>query len=134
MIKSWILFWTGLLASLFGLILWKNWKINRTWPWKWIGLKSSVDFLLILCSAIWLPPLLIAWAGMWITRPIKHPALRVTVGVATSLLFAICAAEAIEILVLFSILSIDSVTGEQGFLGHWRQLEDREQSPCTSAA
>jgi hypothetical protein len=119
MIKSWIAFWCALLSCLLGLIFWKNWRMNKPQSWKWISLKSLIDFALIICSAIWLPPLLIAWAGVWITRPIKHPALRATVGVIVGVFFAICALEAIEVLALFSVLSIDTVTGEAGFLGHW---------------
>lgn len=136
MIKSWIAFWVGLVAGLLGLILWKNWKFNRLESWRWIGLKSVVDFVLILCSAIWLPPLLIAWAGVWITRPIKHPALRATVGVTAGILFAICAAEALEVLALFSIFSIDAVTGQDGFLRNWRLAgeQEQEQEPCILAA
>lgn len=109
------------IALLLGLCWWKNWYSYRQQSTIWRLVKSVADCSLIVLVAQFIPGMLVAWAVLLVTRPIKSEGLRITVAVVTGIFFGAISGVALEVLCAFSAISIDLVTGANGIWGKWKQ-------------
>ena len=123
-----LIFWAVLLSAVSGLLVWRN---TRRYPTKsviWRIVKSVSEIVLLLLSALRLPIVLISWCSVWITRPIKTPWIRATIGALAGMILGFLALYAMELLILVGVFSIDDITGErEGFLRNLARARQAEQ-------
>lgn len=135
--KTVMAFWAATIVFLSGLLFWRN---RRKYPGKallWLITKSGTELALLIVSAIRLPALLCAWIGLWVTRPIKEPWLRTTVGILVAAALGYMSIFAMEVILILSVFSIDEVTGEStGFLKNFNEAKaaDKKHSQVSVAA
>lgn len=133
--KTVLAFWTATIVFLSGLLLWRNKRKYPAKTVKWLMTKSLTELTILVASAIRLPALLCAWIGLWVTKPIRQPWLRVTVGVLTTVVLGYLSLFAMEVVLILSVFSIDEITGEkEGFLRNWNFARDHDRRRSTSAA
>jgi hypothetical protein len=132
--KTVLAFWAATIVFLSGLLLWRN---KRKYPGKravWLITKSFTELTIVVVSALRMPALLVAWITLWITRPIKEPWLRTTVGVLLAIGLGYLAVVAMEVILLLSVFSIDEITGEEnGFLRNYKHARQSAQSRPVAA-
>ena len=119
-----LIFWI-VLGSLFsGLLLWRNTKLYPLRSVAWRAAKSASEIAVLLLSALCLPVVLITWCCIWLTRPIKTPWIKATVGAVVGVILSATALYAMELLLILGALSIDDITGErEGFLKNFRRAK-----------
>jgi hypothetical protein len=126
--KTVLAFWAATIVFLSGLLLWRN---KRKYPSKrvyWLITKSLTELTIVVTSAIRMPALLCAWISLWVTKPIKEPWLRTTVGVLLAVGLGWLALFGMEVILLLSVLAVDDITGEQsGFLGNLKRAKEAEK-------
>jgi hypothetical protein len=119
-----VIFWAALGGIISGLLFWRN---TRRYPARsvtWRITKSASEIVILLVSALRLPVVLISWCGIWLSRPIETPWIRVTVGAVAVIILSFFALYAMELLILIGVFSIDDITGErEGFLKNLRHAQ-----------
>jgi len=122
-----LIFWIVLSACLSALLFWRNTKIYPLRPATWRAAKSAVEIAVLLLWALRLPVVLITWCCIWLTRPIRTPWIKATVGAIAGVILSAAALYSLEVLLLLSVLSIDDITGErQGFLKNFRRARQAD--------
>lgn len=125
--KTVMAFWAATIAFLSGLLLWRN---KRKYPSKsvlWLILKSLSELAILVLSALRMPALLCAWIGLWVTRPIKEPWLRTTIGVILGFGLGYLMLFGMEILLILSVFAVDDITGEKnGFLKNLKEARNAD--------
>ena len=112
-----LIFWIVLGSLISGLLLWRNAKIYPLRSVAWRTAKSATEIAVLLLSALCLPVVLITWCCIWLTRPIKTPWIKATVGAVVGVILSAAALYSMELLLILGALSIDDITGErEGFL------------------
>lgn len=109
-----LLFWIVLSACISGLLFWRNAKIYPFRSVAWRAAKSASEIAVLLLSALRLPVVLIAWCCIWLTRPIRTPWIKATVGAIVGVILSAAALYSMELLLILGVLSIDDITGERG--------------------
>jgi hypothetical protein len=135
--KSVIAFWSVALATLGGLLFWRNKRKYARKSVPWLLGKSAVELLILGLTAAFSPALLIVWLVTWVTRPIETPWLRTVIGVLTGVTFGFLSNVAVEVLLILGVFSIDMKTGSHersGFLNCWSRAKHEAQSEATVAA
>jgi hypothetical protein len=70
------------------------------------------------------PALLAAWIGLRLTKPIKDPRLKVTVGVLIGAAIAFVSTYVIRVVLLLAVFPVDGITGSQdGILSDWKKAK-----------
>ena len=119
-----LLFWIVLSACISGLLLWRNTKIYPFRSVAWRATKSASEIAVLLLSALCLPIVLITWCCIWLTRPIKTPWIKATLGAVVGVILSAAALYSMELLLILGVLSIDDITGErEGFLKNFRRAK-----------
>lgn len=124
--KTAVALWIGFWALIAAFLFWRNHKLYpelRIWA---KAAKTSIDWLLLLSAAVWLPPMLVAWCVMWASRNIRRSSLRMTFAVFAGMFFSLLMMGAREILVVFAAFSVDLITGANGFIKWWRRYDRQE--------
>jgi hypothetical protein len=70
-------------------------------------------FVIIFLSSRCLPALLADWISLWLTKPIKDPRLKVTVGVLIGAAIAFFSMYVMEVVILLAVFAVDGITGSQ---------------------
>ena len=119
-----LLFWIVLSAGISGLLLWRNTKIYPLRSVTWRATKSASEIAVLLLSALCLPIVLITWCCIWLTRPIRTPWIKATLGAVVGVILSAAALYSMELLLILGVLSIDDITGErEGFLKNFRRAK-----------
>jgi len=119
-----LFFWIVLSACISGLLFWRNTRIYPFRSVAWRAVKSVSEIAVLLLSALCLPVVLITWCCIWLTRPIKTPWIKATVGAVVGVILSATAVYSMELLLILGALSIDDITGEQeGFLKNLRRAK-----------
>ena len=119
-----LLFWIVLSAGISGLLLWRNTKIYPFRSVAWRATKSASEIAVLLLSALCLPIVLITWCCIWLTRPIRTPWIKATLGAVVGVILSATALYSMELLLILGVLSIDDITGErEGFLKNFRRAK-----------
>jgi hypothetical protein len=119
-----LIFWIVLSACLSALLFWRNAKIYPFKPVAWQIVKSACEIAVLLLSALRLPVVLITWCCIWLTRPIRTPWIKATVGAIVGVILSAAALYSMELLLILGVLSIDDITGErEGFLKNFRRAK-----------
>jgi len=119
-----LLFWIVLSAGISGLLLWRNTKIYPFRSAAWRATKSASEIAVLLLSALCLPIVLITWCCIWLTRPIRTPWIKATLGAVVGVILSAAALYSMELLLILGVLSIDDITGErEGFLKNFRRAK-----------
>lgn len=116
---------SSLVSLLLLLTLWKNSFSYKAKSKLWIVTKSVCDTAIIVTSAIYLPQLLVAWCALWLTRPFgnnRFIGVKMTIGIIVGTILGVTSFVFIEILVLFSVVAVDLVTGQNGWWGFYERL------------
>jgi hypothetical protein len=122
--KTVITFWTISIALVTGLLFWRNSKRYAHRPISFRLTKTLAEFVLIFLSAWRLPALLGAWIGLWLTKPIRDPRIKVTVGVLIAGLIGFCSVYVMELVILAAVFAVDGITGTgDGFLSDWKKAK-----------
>ena len=65
-----------------------------------------------------------AWIGLWLTKRIKDPRLKVTVGVLIGAAIAFFSTCVIEVVLLLAVFAMDGITGSQDeILSDWKKAK-----------
>ena len=119
-----LIFWIVLGSLISGLLLWRNAKIYPFRSAAWRAAKSATEIAVLLLSALYLPVVLITWCCIWLTRPIRTPWIKATVGAVVGVILSAAALYSMELLLILGALSIDDITGErEGFLKNFRRAK-----------
>ena len=119
-----LIFWLVLGSLISGLLFWRNRKIYPLKPVAWRIVKSAGEIAVLLLSALWLPVVLITWCCIWLTRPVRTPWIKATVGAVVGVILSAAALYSMELLLILGALSIDDITGErEGFLKNFRRAK-----------
>lgn len=120
---KWKAYWITLFAILGAMLYWKNYKFYRDKPRYWLWIKTIVEgCMLVLCS-IYAVPLLILYACMWLTKPIKKPVLKATVGFFLAIPLMIFGSVALELLIIIGVFGVECLSGE--FLMYINERKDK---------
>ena len=119
-----LIFWIVLGSLISGLLVWRNAKLYPFRSVAWRAVKSASEIAVLFLSALCLPIVLITWCGIWLTRPIKTPWIKATVGAVVGVILSAAALYSMELLLILGVLSIDDITGErEGFLKNLRRAK-----------
>ena len=119
-----LIFWIVLSAGLSGLLFWRNTKIYPLRSRAWRAAKSASEIAVLLLAALRLPVVLITWCCIWLTRPIRTPWIKATLGAIAGVILTAAALYSMELLLILGVLSIDDITGErEGFLKNFRRAK-----------
>jgi hypothetical protein len=119
-----LFFWIALCSLISGLLVWRNAKIYPLRSVAWRAAKSASEIAVLLLSALRLPVVLITWCCIWLTRPIRTPWIKATVGAVVGVILSATAMYSMELLLILGVLSIDDITGErEGFLRNFRRAK-----------
>jgi hypothetical protein len=119
-----LIFWIVLSACLCGLLFWRNTKIYPLRSVIWRATKSASEIAVLVLTALRLPVVLITWCCIWLTRPIRTPWIKATVGAVVGVILSATALYSMELLLILGVLSIDDITGErEGFLKNFRRAK-----------
>jgi hypothetical protein len=127
MIRQWKWFWVALWSLLIGSVFTRNMFKYKDQPIWWNLGKSLLDTIVIVLSALFLPPFLIATDVAWIISFAKKKWLKITIGIASSVILGVVSAYAMEVVILLGIFGVDAKTGpDKGFIHRWRQVQHEE--------
>jgi hypothetical protein len=127
MIRQWKWFWYILWTVLIGSVLTRNIIKYKEQPIIWNLGKSLLDTIVIVVSALFLPPFLIATDVAWIVGFIHKKWLKVAVGIVSGISLGIASAYIMEVVILLGIFGVDNKTGpDNGFIKRWRQVKNEE--------
>jgi hypothetical protein len=119
-----LFFWIALCSLISGLLVWRNAKVYPLRSVAWRAAKSASEIAVLLLSALRLPVVLITWCCIWLTRPIRTPWIKATVGAVVGVILSATAMYSMELLLILGVLSIDDITGErEGFLRNFRRAK-----------
>ncbi len=122
-----LIFWIVISTCISGLLLWRNTKIYPLRSVAWRAAKSACEIAILLLSALFLPVVLITWCCIWLTRPIRTPWIKATVGAVVGVILSAAALYSMELLLILGAFSIDDITGErEGFLKNLRRAQQAE--------
>lgn len=119
---KWYLYWATLITALLGVLWYKNRHFYPKQTKKWNAGKSLIECGLLVLAAAFMPLILTAYGGYWVTKRIARPGYRIAVGFCTGILMMLMITNFLELVVLIGVFAIEILTGEDGFLGH---LEER---------
>ena len=123
---KWKLYWATLVAILLGVLWFKNRHYYPTQSKKWNASKSLIECGLLVLAAAFLPAILTVYGGMWITKHIQRPGLRVGIGFITSIVMMLMLTNFLEFVVLIGVFAVELITGEDGFLGYLEERRERQ--------
>jgi hypothetical protein len=120
---------TAGIAVLFAIAYWKNTVSYAVKSAKWRAGKSAIDCCFVVLAALYLPPFLVGWCTMWLTRPLKRRGIQMSLAILLGVLFSTIGGIALEVLCVLAIFAVDLLTGEQGIYGWWRQRPPAQFMP-----
>ena len=119
-----LIFWIVLGSLISGLLFWRNTKIYPFRSRAWRAAKSASEIAVLLLWALRLPVVLITWCCIWLTRPIRTPWIKATVGAIAGVILTAASLYSLELLLILGTLGIDDITGErEGFLKNFRRAK-----------
>jgi hypothetical protein len=134
MLRAWKLFWIALWSILVGALITRNVIRYKDQPFLWCIGKSVLDTVLVVFSALFLTPFLVAMNVSWIVSFFDKKWAKLVIGTISGIVFGLLAGYAIEVLVLFGIFSVDIKTGpDKGIINRWRQVKDQENRTLIAA-
>lgn len=124
-----LIFLATLIATLSGLLFWRNSSRYPMHSVLWRAVKSAIEMVVVMLTALRLPVLLISWTCLWLTRPIQTPWIKVTFGVLLGTFLGFLSLYALEVLVVCGALAVDEVTGDrEGFLKNLYKAKQEAQA------
>lgn len=103
----WYMYWISLISALFGLLLFKNKRNHSDKSWHWNLGKSTIECILLVLAAAFMPAILVVYAANYFTLPIEKPAYKIGLGFIIGTTLMACLAWALEILVIVGVFAID---------------------------
>lgn len=120
---KWYLYWTGLVAFLLGLLYYKNTQTNRGRTREWNIGQTIVEGVLIILAAAFMPPILIIYGSMWLTRSIQRPVLKAGASFIVSTILMVFLGTMLEVLIVLGVLSVGMVS--EDFLKMLKERRDK---------
>lgn len=120
---KWRAYWAALIAALFGVVLFKNYRYYKDRSNSFKLSKTAAETGLLASAAAWMPGLLIVYGSAWATKPLeRRPYLRMGIAAVASVVLMVTTTYVLELTVLIGVFAIELLTGD--FV---RYLDERKQ-------
>lgn len=103
----WKMYWIALISALFGVVLWKNYRLYNEKTRRFKLTKTLIEVPALILSAAYLPALLVVYGSMWVANKFKRPAIKTLIGFAVGTVLMIMGGYFLEGLVIVGVIGIE---------------------------